>query len=493
MDTPDLMTKQENRPDNDEAEDRKKELRDRVNLILPDGLMIVLALLMVPIVVVPLLVDLPQSIGGFLEAADYTILGVFVIEYFLKAVLARNIREHVLNPWHLLDLLVIVLPLFDFLRVFGGGLGRSSPLLRLLRIARLVRVVAVGGRAVDRKVHPRALLQREAPVASAMEIRLMDSDLENVHEGVSLSEVKKYVNSPSHTWVDIASVSDSYFDQLSDALGVPRLLLESELVEESYPRIDYFEHYSMIFARIAEPRIVQKGTKRLFVSRAGLLVICYGQNIITISKQKTSLFDQILEKAKKYHNPQEPLVVSILYSVLKYVLEKDEKITATVEQEVVRLEDIPLKERPSDFLETTFNLKKEVNQLVPSLLHLKEIASVITSKRVPLEGFSERHERLFDILLDEATYLHETAQDARENLLSLIDLYINTTSYEMNKVMRVIAVITCLGIIPAVMGLLGSNLIGNPWGIHLWEVFVVVAVTMMGMGWVFYRLGWLKG
>ena len=489
----DEMMGQEGKSEIDVKEDPKKGLRDRVNLILPDGLMVALALLMIPIVVIPLFVDLPQSIGGFLEAADYTILGIFVIEYFLKTALARNVREHVLNPWHLLDLLVIVLPLFDFLQVFGGGLGRSSPLLRLLRIARLVRVAAVGGRAVDRKVHPHVALKREAPAASVMEIRVMDSDLENIHEDVSLSEVKKYVNSPSHTWVDIASASESYFDGLSNALGVPRILLESELVEESYPRIDYFEHYSMIFARIAEPRMVQKGTKRLFVSRAGLLVVCYGQNIITISRQKTSLFSQILEKAKKYHNSQEPLVVSILYSVLKYILEKDEQIIATLEQELVRLENIPLKERPPDFLETTFHLKKEVNQLVPSLLHLKEIVAVITSKRVPLEGFSERHERLFDILMDEATYLHETAQDARENLLSLIDLYINTTSYEMNKVMRVIAVITCLGIIPAVMGLLGSNLIGNPWGIHLWEVFAAVAVVMIGMGWVFYRLGWLKG
>jgi Mg2+ and Co2+ transporter CorA len=357
----------------------------------------------------------------------------------------------------------------------------------------LLRVAAVGGRAVDRKVHPRAAVHREAETAAAMEIRVMDSALENIHEGVSLSEVKRYVNSPSHTWVDIASVSESHFDVLSDALGVPRILLESELVEESYPRIDYFEHYSMIFARIAEPRIVPKGTKRLFVSRAGLLVVCYGQNIITISRQKTSLFSQILEKAKRYHNSQEPLVVSILYTILKYTLEKDEHIIGTLEQELLRLENIPLNARPPDFLETTFHLKKEVNQLVPSLLHLKEIVTVITSKRVPLEGFSERHVRLFDILMDEATYLHETAQDARENLLSLIDLYINTTSYEMNKVMRVIAVITCLGIIPAVGGLLGSNLIGNPWGIHLWEVFLVVGVIMVGMGWVFYRLGWLKG
>ena len=362
-----------------------------------------------------------------------------------------------------------------------------------LRVLRIVRIVAVGRRAVDGKVHPRVVAQGEVETAPIMETRVMDSTLENVREYISLAEVRNYLSSPSHTWVDITCVSESCFDELSDALNVPRFLLESELVDDSYPKLDYFEYYSMIFARIPEARIVQEGTKRLFVSRVGLVIICYGQNIITLSKHRTKLFYQILEKAKRYHNPGEPLVISILYTILKYILGKDQQIIATLEREVMRLEDIPLKEQSPDFLETTFHLRREVNQMVPSLLHVKEVAKVITSKRVPLEGFSERHEKIFDTFLDEATYLHETAQDARENLLSLIDLYINTTSYQMNKVMRIIAVIASLSIIPTAGALLGSNIIGSPWGLHLWEVFAAVGVIMLGVGWVFYRLGWLKG
>ena len=53
MDNPDLMTKQENHLETDEKEDRKTRLRATVYLLLPDGLMIALALLMVPIVVIP--------------------------------------------------------------------------------------------------------------------------------------------------------------------------------------------------------------------------------------------------------------------------------------------------------------------------------------------------------------------------------------------------------------------------------------------------------
>jgi Mg2+ and Co2+ transporter CorA len=272
------------------------------------------------------------------------------------------------------------------------------------------------------------------------------------------------------------------------------VLLEGELVDESYPRIDYFEHRSLIFARLAEIKPLSRHFVRFSVERYGLLVICQGDNIITLCKTRTGIFDQLVERAKKVHASGESAAVSILYTILQYVLNKDKQIVAAVEQELMNLENIPANQRPSNFLEMTFLLRKEVNQLVPSLLHLKEIISVITSKRVPLKGFSEKSENMFDILMDEASYLHETASNARDDLQSLVDLYINTTSYEMNKVMRVIAVMTALGIVPAIiLGALGTNLIDNPWDLQLWQVLTGVGVAMLAMGWVFYRMGWLKG
>jgi Mg2+ and Co2+ transporter CorA len=490
MDETKLTTSKQASEDTDLKNDHKQELLEKVNLLLPDGLMIVLAVIMIPVVLIPLLVDLPKSLSSSFVLADYTILGIFVIRFILKAALAKNFRKYILNPWHILDLIIVILPLIDFLQLFATGIGRYSPLLRLLRIS---RVVAVGGRALDMKMQQKPAAVKETFEQPVMGIEIMDDNLDNLQRGSSLRDVVKYLNNASNTWVDFSSVSELNIDELSQILGIPRLVLENELIEESYPRIDYFEHYSMMFARLGDLEIPDKKPRRLLVHRAGLLVICSGNNIITISKGKEGLFSLILKEVKKYHSKEEPLAVTILYSILKYALEKDYQIITALEQEVIKLESIPLAQRPADFLETTFNLKKEVNQMVPALLHMKEIASLITSKRVPLEGFSDRHGRLFDMLADQATYLQETAANARDNLLSLIDLYINTTSFELNKVMRIVAVITCLGVIPTLAGLFGSNLVGNPWDIELWQLFAGLAIAMIGLGWVFYRLGWLKG
>ncbi len=468
--------------------DPKRDLRETVNLILPDSLMIGLAIVMIPVVLIPILVHLPESIDAFIGFVDYTVLTIFIIEYFLKLILALNMWKHFLNPWHLLDLFIIIVPAIGFLP-FVSNLGVRSPLLRLLRI---IRVFAVGGRTLDRGIHLASSIPTTAPIHVPLSIQVMDGELANKYEDVSIDRLKKYLTDPTNTWAHISCVYESDMDRISSLLGIPNILLESELVEESYPRIDYFENYSMIFAREANMQVSPNGPTRLSITRSGLLLICQRQNIITISKRRTELFHQIVEQATKLHSSDDPIIVTILYTILRHILGKDKRVVTALEQEVIALESIPVRKRPSNFLETTFHLRKEASQLVPSLLHLREIISVITSKRVPLEGFSERHEKFFDILTDEATYLHEAAANARDNLQSLVDLHINTTSFETNQVMRIIAVITSLGIIPAVMGLLGSNIIGNPWEIHLWQVFSVLGVLMLAMGWIFFRLGWLR-
>jgi Mg2+ and Co2+ transporter CorA len=471
--------------------DPRKGLREIVYQILPDSLMIALAVILLPVVVIPLVVKLPLPVDEFFGFVDYVILGIFIIEYFSKLFLAEDRWKHFINPWHLLDLLIVVVPVINFLPFVSSGLGASSPLLRLLRI---VRLLAVGGRALDRR------MQLAGPEAHSEElpeeplfIQVMDGQLANNLENVPIDSLKKYLDSPSHTWINIGCFSDSDLDKISAVMGIPRIILESELVEDSYPRVDYFGQYSLIFTRAADVQLHTTGAARFSVERTGLLIICQGPNVITISRKKTDLFAEIIEQARKVHSPDDPVVVTILYTILKHILTKDRQVIRALEKELMVLESTPLKQRSDEFFEATFYLRKEVNQLVPSLLHLREILAIITANRLSLEGFNEKHEKIFDILTDEATYLHESSSNARDNLQSLVDLYINTTSFETNKVMRVIAVITSLGIIPAVMGLLGSNILGSPWNIALWQVFCILGVLMVAMGWVFYRMGWLKG
>ena len=82
----------------------------------------VLALLWLPVLVVPLVAHLPSTVGSSLEVVDYCVWAVFAVEYLVKLYLSPSRRWFFTH--HLVDLAVVALPV-----------------LRPLRAARLVRTV----------------------------------------------------------------------------------------------------------------------------------------------------------------------------------------------------------------------------------------------------------------------------------------------------------------------------------------------------------------
>src|SRR5437660_3484162 len=97
----------------------------------------VLALLWLPVLVLPLALQLPGGVTATFEGIDFFVWACFVIEYGIKLYLAPSRRRFVAH--HLIDLAVIVLPLLRPLRA-----------LRLLRVLNLLRAGIVMANALNR-------------------------------------------------------------------------------------------------------------------------------------------------------------------------------------------------------------------------------------------------------------------------------------------------------------------------------------------------------
>jgi voltage-gated potassium channel len=94
--------------------------------------MTLLALLWLPVLVLPYIVSLPSSVVDTFEAIDVFVWAAFVLEYLVKLYLIPN-RRHFFTQ-HLLDLAVIALPMLRPLR--------AARLLRLLNLSRIGVVLA---------------------------------------------------------------------------------------------------------------------------------------------------------------------------------------------------------------------------------------------------------------------------------------------------------------------------------------------------------------
>jgi voltage-gated potassium channel len=110
---------------------RSKDAYDRFDKVVELPLT-VLALLWLPVLVLPYVIHLPTDVNDTFEAIDLFVWAAFVIEYLVKLYLSPSRRGFFSH--HLIDLAVITLPMLRPLR--------AARLLRLLNLARVGVVLA---------------------------------------------------------------------------------------------------------------------------------------------------------------------------------------------------------------------------------------------------------------------------------------------------------------------------------------------------------------
>jgi len=104
----------------------------------------ILALVLVPVLLAPTLLDLDAGTESVLDALDYIIWGVFAADILVKVAIAPARGRYLRTHW--LDVALVAMPMLRPLR-----LARSTRVLRLLRLMRFASALArfaVGGRRI---------------------------------------------------------------------------------------------------------------------------------------------------------------------------------------------------------------------------------------------------------------------------------------------------------------------------------------------------------
>jgi Mg2+ and Co2+ transporter CorA len=469
--------------------DPRANIRELVDSVFSDKFMIFLSLIMIPLILVPLTFQLDSAILSFLDICDWILVILFVSEYVSKLCVAENRWQHFKSRWHLVDLVIVVLPFIQYLPLLEFTITGSPSLL--LRLLRLPRALAVGSRAVAGRRISNNISFDGGEAGPPTIIRQVDSDL--TKHNLTWDELKTHLSdTKKEEWLDLHYVSDEGFTQLSSIIGIAEPHFKSGLVDDIYPHIDYIQKTSFIFLQSGKVKYPEHADNYLTISRSGTIVICNGTKIITVSRHSIDFFEAVLSSVRQ-SKTENTFVVPVLYGILEHILGDYRSVLSEIELEVLKIGGTPRSKLPKDFLERIYQLDKEVSRSVSNLLHFKDMLGIIISKKVPLERFDENWEEAFEVLQSSAAYLNEMSHDLLDNLRSIIDLYINQTSFEANRILKILAVVTSISVIPtAISGLLGTNLLGVPFGAYLWQVSLVIAIAMAFTAYAFIKLGWLK-
>ena len=446
-----------------------------------DALLGFLAILSAALTLMPMGFDLSPRADAWVETGQWVIVGIFCIEYGLGLAAAERAKAFLLNGWRILDLITIVVPFFTLIPGVADAL-RSSPALRLIR---LIRVFALGARASG------VILREEAGRAGKTVLKPVEvtdwsqGRFANPHPA-SWDDFLRWVQAREPGWYNADNVGPAEARQVAAATGLDMAYIESHLQGSSYPHYERQGDCGVLFLWLpaAGPAPAAE--------RQGLLLLATKTSLLTLSRRSRELpLWTASSPAKELE--QLPLPSRVTCVLLQTVLHRQEELVGHCERELSGLEEIPVHESRPAFFERAFRLKKEVSAAQSDLWRLRGLLSDFAQGRAQLPSGSAAETEFFRRLADQAEYLYETATNFREGLLSIIDLHLNVNSFEMNRVMRVLAVASVIGLIPGVVGgLFGMNLAGNPWPMTLPQVASAVGFSMIVCLYFFFVKGWLR-
>jgi Mg2+ and Co2+ transporter CorA len=429
-----------------------------------------LALAALCVGIAPMLFALPAPLARALDIAGWAIIAAFALEYLANLALASNRRAYVTNPWRIVDALIIVAPLVSLLP-FAPDALRSSPALRVLRLA---RVILFGARARHGLAAGADMgIARAAPSGPPQVSELSPN---GSVQPLEWRELIAWSTRPDERWVHAANLDAAHIKELARIVQLPDVMVDAALRESSYPRLESSARWAAFAMSLPGWSDEPRTPVLLLVSRRHLL----------------SLSLHAVELQSEPGNDELPWGTRCALHVIREVLARNEALALRVEHELSTLETLPAQESPESFFQAIFRLKRNLALAKGDLWRLRALLGMLAGGQRELPGVGGDNACLRR-LADQADYLHETIEKAHEQLLTLLDLHLNIASYDVNRFMRLLAVVSSLALIPTIIGgLLGMNVLGNPWPVTLTQIAFGTFILMLCVLYAFLAKGWLR-
>jgi Mg2+ and Co2+ transporter CorA len=446
---------------------------NRLSVLLDESVMGLLALATLSIGLAPYLFDFPHGVAQGFDFARWVIIGLFALEYAVNFALSTDRRKFALNPWRMLDVIIITAPLLSLLYAVSD-VARSSPVLRILR---LFGILLFGPRVGHGLQRPALPPPRPAPDGQPQVTAFQPDDPSP--RKYDWDALLQWISTPTSSWLHASNLSPERLIEIASATSVPHVMIEAALQESSYPRIESGSHWTAL--TVSLPSTDDS------MCRDPVLLLVSANSVLSLASHPLNLQQIPVESSTLPWGPRCAL------HIIRMALARDEELAGRLERTVRQLEELPTIESPDSFFKQTFRIKRVLSTAKNDLWRLRGLLEMLVDGRRLLPGLNPDQRESVAPLVEEADYLYETVDNIREEVLSLIELHIDIAAHGTNRFMRLLMIVSTLALIPAVLGgLLGMNLVEAPWSVTLGQVSFCALVLAIGVLYIFLAKGWFR-
>ena len=338
-------------------------------------------------------------------------------------------------------------------------------------------------------VNPTVVPVRKEPEDLKIFVYDYDAVEIDVQELSSVAECFQYADSPKVTWINVDGIRKADVETICNRYGIHTLIMEDILSLGQRPKMD--EINGLVFCLM---NMLYFNERDSSVETEQISIIL-GKNFVISFQEDASrdVFDPLREKLKFTNTKVRQQGADFLfYSLIDMIVDNYFVVMEKLGDKIETLEEDIVRSPNNRSLAKINMLRKEMIVLKRSVAPVRELVNGIL--RSDSDLIEERTGKYFKDVYDHIIQANDLAENYRDMMMNLHDLYLSNVNLKMNEVMKVMAVVTCL-LAPATVigGIFGMNfetipLLHNKWG-FLISVCLMLFIPLVMIR-IFRRRGW---
>ena len=339
------------------------------------------------------------------------------------------------------------------------------------------------------QVNPTIAPLREEPAKTIIGVYEYNATEVKAGQPDSVDDCHKYRNTTDVTWINLDGLRKADIDHICALFGIHPLIAEDIFSSGQRPKMDDLNQ--LLFCLL---NMLYYNAEASSVEVEQVSIVLGSNFVLSFQEDATrDVFNPVREKIKIAGSKLRQSGADYLfYSMIDIIVDNYFVILEKLGEKIEGLEEDVTSRPDTQTLSKINMLRKEMILLKRNISPVREMINGILRSESDL--IEDRTEKYFKDIYDHIVQANELAENYRDMMINLQDLYLSNVNLRMNEVMKVMAVVTCL-LAPATVigGIFGMNFDRIPYLHHQYGCFIAVALMLiipLYMLLVFKRRGW---
>lgn len=295
---------------------------------------------------------------------------------------------------------------------------------------------------------------------------------------------------PTVTWIDVSGIHQlDVIEAFGKRFNLHPLLLEDIVNTEQRPKVDEYDSYWYVVVKMLYAGDRAKG---FLVEQVSFIV---GSNfILSFQENGRDVFEPVRERLRSGKGRiRQAGADYLLYSLVDAIVDEYFGVLEAMGERLDALQDAVVANPQPATLHDIHLLRRELLVLRRVVWPLREAVGKVERSESPLIRASTKV--FFRDVYDHVIQTIDTIETLREMITGVLDIYLSSTTYRLNEVIKVLTIIATIFMpLTFIVGVYGMNFefmpeLHSKWGYPL--VLLGMAAVATGMLVFFKRKKWL--